>query len=91
MCETNGEVCPTGIDSLGRDIFIGSRWGNVHPEKSSNLGKIIDPVLPVGPATGKRFFCYPIRVARMCCNFAVEPKVEVDDRKFSSSQRTDRE
>ena len=28
---------------------------------------------------------------RMCCNFAVEPKVGVDDRKFSSSQRTDRE
>jgi hypothetical protein len=28
---------------------------------------------------------------RMCCNFAVEPKVEVDHRKFSSSQRTDRE
>jgi hypothetical protein len=28
---------------------------------------------------------------RMCCNLAVEPKVGVDDRKFSSSQRTDRE
>ena len=26
----------------------------------------------------------------VCCNFAVEPKVGVDDRKFSSSQRTDR-
>jgi len=31
----------------------------------------------------------PLR--RMCCNFAVEPKDGVDDRKFSSSQRTDRE
>jgi multidrug efflux pump subunit AcrB len=29
--------------------------------------------------------------AWMCCNLAVEPKVGVDDRKFSSSQRTDRE
>ena len=29
--------------------------------------------------------------SRMCCNLAVEPKVGVDDRKFSSSQRTDRE
>jgi len=28
---------------------------------------------------------------RMCCNLAVEPKVGVDDRIFSSSQRTDRE
>ena len=28
---------------------------------------------------------------RMCCNFVVEPKVGVDDRKLSSSQRTDRE
>ena len=28
---------------------------------------------------------------RMCCNFVVEPKVGVNDRKFSSSQRTDRE
>jgi len=27
----------------------------------------------------------------MCCNFVVEPKVGVNDRKFSSSQRTDRE
>jgi ASCH domain len=27
----------------------------------------------------------------MCCNFVAEPKVEVDNRKFSSSQRTDRE
>ena len=27
----------------------------------------------------------------MCCNFVVEPKVGLDDRKFSSSQRTDRE
>ena len=27
----------------------------------------------------------------MCCNFVVEPKVGVDDRKLSSSQRTDRE
>jgi uncharacterized cupin superfamily protein len=29
--------------------------------------------------------------AGMCCNFVVEPEVGVDDRKFSSSQRTDRE
>jgi hypothetical protein len=28
---------------------------------------------------------------RMCCNFVVEPKIGVDDRKLSSSQRTDRE
>jgi CBS domain containing-hemolysin-like protein len=28
---------------------------------------------------------------RMCCNFVVEPKDGVDDRKVSSSQRTDRE
>src|SRR5260370_39827996 len=28
---------------------------------------------------------------RMCYNFVVEPKDGVDDRKFSSSQRTDRE
>ena len=27
----------------------------------------------------------------MCCNFVVESKVGVNDRKFSSSQRTDRE
>jgi hypothetical protein len=27
----------------------------------------------------------------MGCNFVVEPKVGVDDRKFSVSQRTDRE
>jgi hypothetical protein len=27
----------------------------------------------------------------MCCNFVVEPKVGANDRKFSSSQRTDRE
>jgi hypothetical protein len=27
----------------------------------------------------------------MCCNFVVELKVGVDDRKVSSSQRTDRE
>src|ERR1700692_4229075 len=27
----------------------------------------------------------------MCCNFVVEPKDGVDDRKVSSSQRTDRE
>ena len=32
-----------------------------------------------------------VRVVGMCCNFVVEPKVGVDDRKFSSSQRTDRE
>ena len=31
------------------------------------------------------------RPGGMCCNFVVEPKVGVDDRKFSSSQRTDRE
>jgi two-component system, probable response regulator PhcQ len=31
------------------------------------------------------------RANRMCCNFVVEPKVGVDDRKLSSSQRTDRE
>jgi transposase len=27
----------------------------------------------------------------ICCNFVVEPKVGVDNRKFGSSQRTDRE
>jgi hypothetical protein len=27
----------------------------------------------------------------MCCNFVVKPKAGVDDQKFSSSQRTDRE
>jgi hypothetical protein len=30
-------------------------------------------------------------MGRMCCNFVVELKVWVDDRKLSSSQRTDRE
>jgi hypothetical protein len=28
---------------------------------------------------------------RMCCNFAVEPKIGLDGRKFSLSPRTDRE
>src|SRR5260370_29010463 len=28
------------------------------------------------------------KLAGMCCNFAVEPKIGVDDRQFSSSQRT---
>ena len=31
------------------------------------------------------------RFERMCCNFVVKPKAGVDDQKFSSSQRTDRE
>jgi hypothetical protein len=30
-----------------------------------------------------------IEAAGICCNFVVEPKVGVDDRKFSTSQRTD--
>ena len=30
-------------------------------------------------------------VSRMCCDFVVEPKIGVDDWKFSSSPRTDRE
>jgi len=40
-----------------------------------------------------RLQTYPTqeRYGWMCCNLAVEPKVGVDDRKFSSSQRTDRE
>jgi hypothetical protein len=33
----------------------------------------------------------PHGVLGMCCNFVVESKVGVNDRKFSSSQRTDRE
>ncbi len=32
-----------------------------------------------------------IRSGRLCCNFVVEAKVGLDDRKFSSLQRTDRE
>jgi hypothetical protein len=31
------------------------------------------------------------RAIRMCCNFVVEPKVGVDNRQFSWSQRTDQE
>src|SRR5271166_1479095 len=31
------------------------------------------------------------RLIWMCCNFVVKPKTGVDDQKFSSSQRTDRE
>ena len=34
---------------------------------------------------------YELNHVGMCCNFVVEPKDGVDDRKFSSSQRTDRE
>jgi hypothetical protein len=32
-----------------------------------------------------------LETGRMCCDFVVEPKIGVDDWKFSSSPRTDRE
>ena len=34
---------------------------------------------------------FKMKYAWMCCNFVVKPKAGVDDQKFSSSQRTDRE
>ncbi len=44
-------------------------------------------------AVRNQFFTprYVVQFLGMCCNFVVEPKVGVDDRKFSTSQRTDRE
>jgi len=49
--------------------------------------KLLSPATPRQPLTAKGVG----RHGGMCCNFVVEPKDGVDDRKFGSSQRTDRE
>ena len=46
---------------------------------------------PLTTNTACKHLCGSGSILRMCCKFVVEAKVWADDRKFSSSQRTDRE
>jgi hypothetical protein len=92
-----------GAFTIDRKIYLGaSKW---REQKSLNCFTTLSLVAMMSnshfdsfPLKSSGFFRQlilkhsvrnPLR--RMCCNLVVEPKVGVDDRKFSSSQRTDRE
>src|SRR6476620_3049611 len=84
-------VCGEGVvDEDGREL--GAETKTTDPAGNIALSGAAEALRQkMMSMIGDRYFQLYRRGNWMCCNFVVEPKVGVDDRKLSSSQRTDRE